>query len=390
VTGGACRARRTAADPPSTRSRRTNRGWTHVARVLGDTIIHPLLDITTIYLEPAVREYTRGEEILARFPEAERIEVPSHWRIPGLHGNEGNVASWNRIKGSTLVLGVKKGMQFVPNGRSSDFLPPSIANGCAMACAYCYVPRNKGFANPITTFVNIDQISRAIERHAAKQGMKLDPSQTDPRHWVYDIGVNSDCSVDAAISDNVRDLVALFRELPNAKATFATKWVNDELLDYDPQRKTRVRFSLMPDDKARLLDVRTSPIDDRIAAIDRFVEAGYEVHLNFSPVVHYEGWETDYEALFRKVDARISPAAKSQLKAEVIFLTHNERLHEVNLGWHPRAEELLWTPQTQERKVSQMGGHNVRYRGGFKGSLVSAFTDLLSRRLPYCEVRYAF
>ena len=335
-------------------------------------------------------EYRRGREILDRFPEAERIEVASHWRIPGLHGNEGNVAAWNRIKAQTLVLGVKKGMQFVPNGRSSDFLPPSIANGCAMACAYCYVPRNKGYANPISTFVNIEQIAAAIDRHASKQGMKLEPTQTDPRYWVYDIGENSDCSVDAAISDNVRNLVGLFRELPNAKGTFATKYVNDELLEYDPKGKTRIRFSLMPPDKARLLDVRTTPVEQRIDAVDRFVEAGYEVHLNFSPVVHYEGWEDDYEELFRLVDARLSAEAKRQLKAEVIFLTHNDRLHEVNLGWHPRAEEVLWTPETQERKVSQMGGHNVRYRRGFKGRLVDAFASLLTERMPYCEIRYAF
>ena len=40
--------------------------------------------------------------------------------------------------------------------------------------------------------------------------------------------------VDAAVSDNVRDLVHLFAKLPNAKASFATKFVNRGLLDYDP------------------------------------------------------------------------------------------------------------------------------------------------------------
>ena len=31
----------------------------------------------------------------------------------------------------------------------------------------------------------------------------------------------------------------------------------------------------------------------------------------------------------------VGAPARAQLAAEVIFLTHNERLHEVNLGWHP-------------------------------------------------------
>jgi hypothetical protein len=38
----------------------------------------------------------------------------------------------------------------------------------------------------------------------------------DERDWVYDLGENGDLSVDAMVSDNVRDLVALFRSLPNA------------------------------------------------------------------------------------------------------------------------------------------------------------------------------
>ena len=294
------------------------------------------------------------------------------------------------MKSQTLVLGVKKGLRVEPNGRSSDFLAPSTSNGCAMSCAYCYVPRNKGYANPITLFVNIDEITRALRRHATKLGPKTEPNQVDPVDWVYDIGVNGDCSVDAALSDNVADLVALFRELPNAKASFATKLVNPAVLDLDPAGGTRIRFSLMPHEATKLLDVRTSPVADRIAAIDRFVEAGYEVHLNFSPVVVQDGWLEAYDELFRQVDASISDRAKAQLACEVIFLTHNERLHEVNLGWHPKAEQLLWTPETQEAKVSQRGGHNVRYRTGFKGRMVRAFTDLLAERMPYCRVRYAF
>lgn len=335
-------------------------------------------------------EHARGRQILDRFPHADRIEVASHWRIPGLYGNEGNVASWNRIKRDVLVLGIKKGLTVEPNGRSTDFLAPSPANGCAMSCVYCYVPRNKGFANPISVFVNIEAIVGALRRHATKLGPKTEPNQVDATDWVYDIGVNSDCSVDTAISDNVRDLVALFRDLPNAKASFATKFVNQDLLDYDPQGRTRIRFSLMPADIARVVDVRTSPMAERIAAIEPFLEAGYEVHINLSPVIIRDGWLEAYERLFQEVDDTIGHRAKAQLAAEVIFLTHNERLHEVNLGWHPKAEALLWTPENQEAKVSQRGGRNIRYRTGFKGRQVAAFLELLERRMPYCRVRYAF
>lgn len=352
--------------------------------------IRRLLNIKEIYYEPVVNDYARGQEILAQYPDAKLIEVASHWKIPELHGNSDSVEDWNRIKRTVLVLGVKKSLQCRPNCRSSDFVAPSHANGCAMACVYCYNARRKGYANPITTFVNIEQIIRYLERHATKQGVKQEPNQVDPTYWVYEIGENSDCSVDAAICDNVKDLVALFRHLPNAKATFATKRVNRDLLNYDPQGKTRIRFSLMPQSMAQVVDIRTSSIADRIAAVNDFVEAGYEVHLNFAPVIHYEGWLADYEQLFRQVDDTLSPQAKQQLQAEVIFLTHNEELHEVNLGWHPQAEEILWRPELQEQKYSQTGGKNVRYKRGFKGQLVEQFCRQLRQQLPYCNIRYAF
>ena len=356
----------------------------------GPAAARPLLDVRRIYVEPAAAELPRGQQVLQRWPDAELVEVASHWQIPELHGDQANVARWVRIKTEALVLGVLKSLSARPNGRSSDFIAPSTANGCAMACAYCYVPRRKGYSNPVTVFANIDQITGYLARHIKRQGVKTEPNQCDPQAWVYDIGENSDCSVDALLSDNVADLVRLFAAQPTAKASFATKYVNRDLLELDPRGRTRVRFSLMPQAMAKLTDIRTTPVAERIAAIDDFVAAGYEVQVNFSPVIVADGWLAAWSELFDQLDAGIGEEARRQLAAEVIFLTHNEQLHEVNLGWHPRAEEVLWRPELQEPKLSQNGGRNVRYRSGAKRGYVDAFTSLLAERLPYCRVRYAF
>jgi len=354
-------------------------------------VINDLLDVDTIYHEPAVPDLPRGREILARYPRARCIEISSHWNIPALHRNEALAADWNRVKRTVLVLGSKKTLRCTPFYRSADFVAPSAANGCASSCSYCYVARRKGYANPITTFVNIEGILGAIERHANRQGVKWEPTGADPTLWTYELGTNSDLSVDAVISDNVRDLVDLFRRLPNARATFATKNVNRDLLRYDPGGKTRVRFSLMPADTARLVDVRTSSVPERVAAMNLFHEAGYEVNINFGPVIVYDGWLQDYATLFALIDDTLAPAVKRQLRAEVIFLTHDQELHEVNLRWHPRGEELLWRPELQETKVGQASGDPaLRYKMGLKRGYVADFCALLRERLPYCGIRYAF
>lgn len=349
-----------------------------------------LLDPKLIYLEPSVLGYERGREILDRFPDAERVSVKSHSMIPQLYGDSASAEDWLRLKREVLVLGVKKGLQMRPNGRSADFIAPSSSNGCAMACSYCYVPRRKGYANPISVFVNIEQVAAAIRKHAEAAGPKAEPNQVDPHAWVYDLGENGDLSVDALVSDNVRDLVAVFRELPHSKGSFATKFVNRDLLDYDPQGRTRVRFSLMPVEMAKLVDVRTSPMGERIRAINDFVEAGYEVHANFSPVVVHVDWQAEWQKLFQEIDDILTPTAKAQLKCEVIMLTHNEGLHDLNMSWHPKAESFLWRPDIQEEKVSQNGMANVRYRHRWKRQWLDQLLSWMDEAMPYCGVRYAF
>ena len=222
---------------------------------------------------PPPRRTRAGREILARFPDAERVPVRSHWQIPELHGNAELADDWNRVKRTTLVLGVRKSMASRPNGRSADFVGPGASNGCAMACAYCYVARRKGFANPITVFVNNDQILAFLARHAARQGQaRAEPGR--PRVLGLRRGrerrLLGRC---ADLGQRPRHGGVLPHEVPNAKASFATKYVNPDLLGYDPKGKTRIRFSLMPEGLARLVDVRTTPVAERIAAMSEFEAA---------------------------------------------------------------------------------------------------------------------
>jgi DNA repair photolyase len=146
----------------------------------------------------------------------------------------------------------------------------------------------------------------------------------------------------------------------------------------------------MPHKISKLVDVRTTPISDRIDVMNDFAAAGYEVNVNFSPVIFYENWLQDWDILFDELNDKLNERTKEQLVAEIIFLTHNEQLHEVNMSWHPKAEEVLWVPDIQEVKYSQTGGRNVRYKRGVKKSLVEEFVELLQARLPYCKIRYAF
>ncbi|WP_204279913.1 hypothetical protein, partial [Serratia marcescens] len=65
-------------------------------------------------------------------------------------------------------------------------------------------------------------------------------------------------------------------------------------------------------------------------------------------------------------------------------------LHEVNLAWHPKAEDWLWRPDLQEAKVSQGGMENLRYRRAWKRRWLDQLLAWREALIPYCAVRYAF
>jgi spore photoproduct lyase len=171
--------------------------------------------------------------------------------------------------------------------------------------------------------------------------------------------------------------------------SFATKYVNVNLINYNPENKIRIRFSLMPQSMSDKLEPNTSKIIDRIKAIDAFVDAGYDVHINFSPVIVAGDWLEQYRNLFTMVNDYVD--YKDVVKAEVIFLTHNEGKHRYNLRHNLAGEEeYLWVPTIQENKISQYGGENIRYRHDLKRGFIQSFINLHDEIIPWNKIRYVF
>lgn len=153
----------------------------------------------------------------------------------------------------------------------------------------------------------------------------------------------------------------------------------------------------MPEKLRQILEPNTSTINERIRAITNFVIAGYEVHLNFSPVIVYDEWLEDYKHLFELIDDDAYTRDKlyfnqayRDVKAEVIFLTHNKEKHEYNLENAIMGEEILWRPDIQESKISQYGGRNIRYKAGSKSKYIEQFRALHDSIIPWNTIRYIF
>lgn len=277
------------------------------------------------------------------------------------------------------------------NGRSADFIIPSFTIGCELVCTYCYVARHRNIGNPLEEYTNLPAILDAIKKHHDSLGSKNTPNQCDPDYWTYDIGESTDCLTPANIETTNQIIQYFDRYLPNAKPTFATKVGNVNKLTDVNDRRARIRFSLMPERVRKITEPVTSSIYSRMMAIQKAFDLGYEVHVNFSPVILYDGWVNEYIDLMKELDSTLSDEVKNQLKAEVIFLTHHSKLHSKNLDVFPEAEKMLWRPGLQEFKLNQREDQCVRYQARRVKSVVrDKFIGLMSENLPYCKIRYIF
>jgi hypothetical protein len=97
-------------------------------------------------------------------------------------------------------------------------------------------------------------------------------------------------------------------------------------------------------------------------------------------------------SLFNTVDriAKTHDWADDRVKAEVIFLTHNEEKHWYNVANKLPGEEFLYVPKIQESKTSQYGGNNLRYEHKRKSDYIKQFKSLHDEVIPWNTIRYIF
>lgn len=282
-----------------------------------------------------------------------------------------------------------KTLEIRANNRSSDAISPNFIYGCLGSCRYCYAKRNPRFREYVYVNDNIHEILSKCDQWVQKQQWPKFPNQVHSKLYGMDIG----CSTDVALMFKHQkwdEILTYFGNHEKMFATFATKHVNYDLLPFGFTRN-RIRFSLMPQKIADVVEPKMSPMIKRIEAIDRFKKAGWDVHINFSPIIAYKGIFEDYIELFKLINKKVK--YRDTVKCECICLTHSEGLHKYNLNeGHFEAEQLMWTPKFQEQKLSQYKSFDqvYRYNRKVKQKMIEKFCNIHEKHLSWCEIRYVF
>ena len=224
---------------------------------------------------------------------------------------------------------------------------------------------------------NVDEIYESVVEWE-KEFTKV-PDQQDPIYTMVDVACNSDLVLmQKHMPEPLIDYLKRFDNHPQLNSTMATKYPGLLKLDVNHFNKPpRVRVSLMPQKYSNILEPKMQKIVSRIADINRLKKLGWEVHLNYSPLIFYPGWKEEYNNLFSMVKD-----VAGENKCEVIALTNHVKQM---IKTTPEARELM-------RRSYEIKNQSVvmRYPLEHKGMLLSEFKEIYSKYFSIKTIRYIF
>tara|TARA_R100000654_G_scaffold328_2_gene1214 strand:+ start:12981 stop:13823 length:843 start_codon:yes stop_codon:yes gene_type:complete len=263
------------------------------------------------------------------------------------------------------------------NNNSANCIAPNLIYGCFGGCVdtYCYMSRYNGkrvFVNE-----NVDDIFNSVVEW--EKGFTKVPDQQDPVYTMVDIACNTDLVLmQRYLPEPLIDYLKRYDNHPTLNSTMATKYPSLLKLNVKKfNKKPRVRVSLMPQRFADVLEPKMQKVARRIPEINRLKDLGWEVHVNYSPLVFYKKWKQDYSELFKMVKdiAGVN-------KCEVIALTNHA--NQMKRSSH-EARELMSLSYEVKNKSGVM-----RYPLKHKTRLLEEFKDLYSEYFDLETIRYIF
>ena len=263
------------------------------------------------------------------------------------------------------------------NNNSANCIAPNLIYGCFGGCVstYCYMSRY----NDTRVFVNqnVNDIFNSVVEWE-KSYVKV-PDQQDPVYTMVDIACNTDLVLmQKHLPEPLINYLKRYDNHPRLNSTMATKYPSLLKLDVRNFNKPpRVRVSIMPQVYSDILEPKMQAISSRILDINRLKALGWEVHINYSPLIFTRGWSKEYDNLFAEVKS-----VAGENKCEVIALTnHANQMRRSSI----EAQELM-------RYSSEVKNNSgvMRYPLIHKTPLLNKFKEIYAKYFDLETIRYIF
>lgn len=326
-----------------------------------------------IFYEENVKEYELGKRLLNIY-EAEKVPmtiIENHNNIEEMRNKENKEFP---IMKRNLIIATRKTHKYVENHKVSDFLVPYTSSGCIAMCMYCYLVCNYNKCAYLRLFVNREQMLDKLKNTANKSEKDL----------IFEIGSNSDLVLENTITGNLEWTIENFKDNPKGKITFPTKFdMVEPILDLNHNGKVIVRMSLNPEEIINRIEFGTSRLKNRLEAINKLVEAGYEVGILIAPIILVDNWKQLYENLLKEMQNTLSSKAKKKVFFELIFMTYSYVHNAINHEAFPNAIELY-----NKEQMTGRGRGKYAYKPAIKDDAKKYMQELMKKYFSSNEIKY--
>lgn len=326
---------------------------------------------TAVYYEPGIFDYPMGEKLNKKFSHLPWFEIENHNRIEEMTKKPNS--EFPKMK-RYLIIGTRKTHRYVENQKISDFLVPFTSSGCTAMCLYCYLVCNYNKCAYLRLFVNREQMLERLIRTSKESDKPL----------TFEIGSNSDLVLENMITENLEWVIPAFAREGNGYITFPTKFAAVEpLLDLPHQGKTIFRMSVNPQEIIDQIELGTSPLKQRIQAVNAMCDAGYPVGILIAPIILNDGWEQSYTELIDELADQLTEKTKKTMTIEMIFMTYSFVQNAINTEAFPDA------PNLYDQQIMSGGGRGkYRYKKELRLKAEPLLTDYVRLRLPEATLVY--
>lgn len=324
-----------------------------------------------IYYEKNITSYRLGKELLEKYKDVPQVIIESHNKIDELRSMPNT--EFAHLK-KHLIIGVRKTHKYEPNHKVSDFLVPYTSSGCTAMCMYCYLVCNFNKCSYLRLFVNREEMLEKI----IKTANKLPPTTT------FEIGSNSDLVLENTITGNLPWTIENFIRTPNGILTFPTKFdMVDPILNINAKNRIIPRMSVNPQEIINMVEFGTSRLNDRITAINKLKDSGYNVGILVAPIILINNWEKLYENLFKTLSEKLTEKAKKEVFFEMIFMTYSYVHRMINSDMFPNAVNLF-----DKDQMTMRGRGKYMYKQSIKESATKEILTMFRKYFPKNKLIY--
>lgn len=329
------------------------------------------MKFNAVYYEPDSLSYPLGKQLKNTFCNLPWIPIDSHNSIKEMQ--EKPNSEFGRMK-QNLIIGTRKTHKYVENHKVSDYLVPYTSSGCTAMCLYCYLVCNYNKCAYLRLFVNREHM---LER-LIKKGRSSDKPLT------FEIGSNSDLILENQITNNLLYTIPRFAEEGTGFLTFPTKFdMVEPLLGLQHKGKIIFRMSVNPQPIINRIELGTSALKQRIAAVNQMCEAGYPCGLLIAPVILLDGWKALYTGLLEELRDGLSEKMKKQMFLEIILMTYSYVHRAINSDAFPAAPALY-----DQELMTGRGRGRYCYREDVRAQAEMFLRDAVKRILGDVQILY--